>query len=658
MNYYNIIVDNKSYNTDLPYTYASDADLQIGSKVYVKFAKRKKLVTGYVIEINVNPSIDLKLIKKIEDLDEAKSLNEEMINTAAWIRNRYGVRFIDAVNLFTINGERPKEKIVKKIYGIDGNKAIELNEEQIKAKESICKALVNGEQKAFLINGVTNSGKTEIYMEVIEKALLNEKKAIYLVPEIALTNQTRERLAKKFGEENIALIHSKLTSSNRLREWLKIKNGEAKIVIGTRSAVFAPLEDIGAIIMDEEHESTYKADKTPKYDTVDVAYKRMKNHNAVLILGSATPSVVSTYRSEIGIYEKIEIKNRVDGGKMPEISLIDMRNETKAGNFTPFSNKLYKEIKETIENKEQVILFLNRRGYSTSIQCLECGHRAVCDKCGVAMTYHKTENEMVCHYCGYHEKVYKSCPKCGSKYVKMHGMGTEKIEEEVKRLYNGYKVQRIDLDIAKKQSEVDEILNRFSKGDIDILIGTQIIAKGLDFKNVGLVGIISADMSLNIPDYRSGERTYQLITQVAGRAGRGKGKGKVIVQTYSPENYAIRSAIKYDYNEFYNIEINHRKTMKYPPFSDIIVVMFISDNQDKANKYAVSCKRYLKKDNNTIILDIKENSRYKYNNKYQCYFVIKVSKEYRNVCIKQLAEFRKTLKDCNMDIDVNPYGII
>ena len=658
MNYANIIIDNKSFKTDIPYTYASNEKLNIGSKVYVNFANRKKLLAGYVVEIDVKPNIDIKLIKEISTMEESKSLNEEIIKTALWIRNRYGVRFIDAINLFTINGKRPNEKIIKKAYDLDSNKIIKLNEEQIKAKESVCKALENLEQKAFLINGVTNSGKTEIYMEIIDKALKMGKNAIYLVPEIALTNQTKKRLSERFGEENIALIHSKLTGSVRLREWLKIKNGKARIVLGTRSAVFAPLINIGVIIMDEEHESTYKADKTPKYETVDIAYKRIKNHNGVLVMGSATPSIVSNYRANKGIYDKVNIKNRVDGSLMPEVAVVDMRNETRAGNFTPFSNNLYNEIKNTVSKKEQVILFINRRGHSTSIQCLECGHKVICEKCGVTMTYHKRENEMVCHYCGDHKMLYNKCPVCDSKYIKMHGFGTEKIEEEAQKLFDGCKIQRIDLDIAKKQSEVDNILSDFSKGNIDILIGTQIIAKGLDFKNVGLVGIVSADMSLNIPDYRSSERTYQLITQVAGRAGRGNSKGKVIVQTYTPDNYAINTAINYNYDEFYNIEINHRMTMKYPPFSDIIVVMFISEYQKKPKMYANECRKYLKTDKETFLFDIKESTRYKLNNKYQCYFMIKSSKKYRNTCIKQLSEFRKTIKDCNMDIDVNPYGII
>ena len=657
MNYYNIIVDNKSYNTDLPYTYASDADLQIGSKVYVNFSNRKKLSTGYVVESHVNPTIKLDGIKNIVEVDEDKSLNQEIIKTAKWIKQRYGVRFIDAIKLFTVSGERPNEKIIKKIYSND-NDPIELNEEQTNAKKSICKSIEMGEQRAFLINGVTNSGKTEIYMEAISKALELNKTAIYLVPEIALTKQTKERLINRFGEENIAIIHSKLVGSERLKQWLRIKKREAKIVIGTRSAIFAPLENIGAIIIDEEHEATYKADKTPKYETIDIAFKRAKNHNAVIVMGSATPSVVSYNRSLTGIYERIEIKNRVGGGELPQISVIDMRDETKKGNFSPFSEALYKEIDNTVKGKQQVILFINRRGYYTAVQCLECGYRVNCERCGVAMTYHKNEDEMICHYCGKKEKVIKKCPRCGSKYIKMGGMGTEKVEEEIKKIFKEYSIDRIDLDIAKKQSEVDSILSRFSKGETDILIGTQIIAKGLDFKNVGLVGIISADISLNIPDYRSSERTFQLITQVAGRAGRGIGNGNVIIQTYNPDNYAIKSAMEYDYEAFYNIEINHRKTMKYPPFTDIIVVMFISDNYKVGWGYANECKDKLKPDSQSVIYEVKGISRYKMNNKYQCYFMIKCSKNYRNKCIKELSSFRSEMKECILDIDVNPYGII
>ncbi|NLY82707.1 MAG: primosomal protein N' [Clostridiales bacterium] len=662
MKYINVIVDIKSHNLDTPYTYSCDNDdVKIGDKVYVNFSKYKKPISGYVVEVDAIPNIDLKKIKPIESLQSDKSLNEEMIDTALWMKKRYGIRFIDGIKVFTVIGKNPKQKILKTIYeeSIDGD--IVLNVDQIKAKENICKSIENREQMPFLINGVTNSGKTEIYMAAIEKALSEGRNAVMLVPEIALTKQTKDRLALRFTEEKVAVLHSKLKGSEKLDEWLRLRNGNARIAIGTRSAVFAPIDNIGVIIIDEEHESTYKSDQNPKYETVDIAFKRAQHHKSVIIMGSATPSVTSTYRAKQGLYKQLDMKSRIDGSNMPEIDIVDMRDEIKRGNFTPFSRQTYKQIKDTLNKNEQVILFLNRRGFSPNIQCKECGNRITCDECGVSMVYHKSAGALVCHYCGRKVKVPNSCPECGSKYIKFSGIGTEKVEEETKRMFPDAVVERLDLDTAKKQSDVDRIISQFIKGKTNILIGTQILAKGLDFKNVGLVGIIMADLSLNIPDYRSAERTFELITQVAGRAGRGGKEGKVIIQTYTPDNYAIQTAASYDYDKFYEIEINHRKIMKYPPFSDIIVVMFMSISKTISKSNAMKCKVKVEALDGSVLYDVKATTRFTDEKKFRYYFLVKCMKGYRNQHVRELVEYRKYLTEeninCQMDIDINPYGL-
>ena len=483
---------------------------------------------------------------------------------------RYGVKFIDGIKCFIPPGKSTKEgKEKRPLKEVEEEKIVieSLNEDQRKATETINNAIDIGEQKNFLIHGVTGSGKTEVYMQAIDHTVRTGKKAIMLVPEIALTKQITERFVGRFGKDRVAILHSKLTGRERFDEWKRIRTGEADIVIGARMAVFAPLENIGLIVMDEEHEQTYKSDKNPKYDTVEVALKRVMHYGGVLILGSATPSVVTYERAKEGIFEIITLSERYNGVKLPEIEIVDMRDELKSGNRTMFSKRLQGELDATLKKGRQSILFLNSRGYSNFVSCRECGEAIRCDDCGISMTYHKERNALVCHYCGKTRPVPKECPNCNSKYIKYFGVGTEQVEEYTKSIFPESRVARLDLDTAKNNREIKKIINDFAKGNTDILIGTQLVAKGLDFRNVELVGVIAADSSLNIPDYRSGERTFQLITQVAGRAGRGEEKGKVIVQTYSPENIAIEAASKYDYDGYFEQEASFRRLMGYPPFS-------------------------------------------------------------------------------------------
>jgi len=434
-------------------------------------------------------------------------------------------------------------------------------------------------KRNYLVHGVTGSGKTEIYMQLIEYMINRGKRAIMLVPEISLTPQMIERFKGRF--DRVAVLHSKLSAGERYDEWRRIKEGEADVVVGARSAVFAPLDNVGIIIQDEEHENSYKSDKTPKYNTRDVAYKRCEIEDAIFVAGSATPSIETYYEATRGKYVVCSINQRVDNKKLPKIELVDMREEIISGNRTIFSKRLYEEINIALNNKNQIILFLNRRGFSTFVSCRKCGFVLKCPNCDVSLTYHMDRNVLNCHYCDYTIKSPEICPSCGSKYIKYFGIGTQKVESEVRKSFPNAKILRMDMDTTSKKGAHDKIYRAFKNGEADILIGTQMVSKGLDFPGVTLVGIIAADMTLNIPDFRSCERTFQLITQVAGRAGRGNAEGRVIVQTYTPEHYCIQSALNHDYKGFYDKEILIRKSFKYPPFCDLINIIASSKTEYK-----------------------------------------------------------------------------
>ncbi|MGI6748645.1 MAG: replication restart helicase PriA [Anaerovoracaceae bacterium] len=591
MKYINVVIDNNSDHTDNLYTYCCEDDrVKVGSKVYVPFARGNRIRDAYVFQIVDSPPEEIKGIKKIVSVDSEISLSEEVISTCAWMKNRYLCRYIDAIKCFTPSGTSSKRGKVRTPYKDASGEVIShrtLTEEQENAVSEISPFIKKQEHKVFLVHGVTSSGKTEIYMQVINDCISTGKTAIMLVPEISLTPQTIHRFIGRFGADQIAVLHSKLSPGERYDEWVRIKKGLVKIVIGARSAVFAPLSNIGVIVLDEEHETTYKSDMTPKYDTAEVAIHRAGKHNAVVLLGSATPSLVTFYKAEIGKYRKITLKERFNKTPLPSILTIDMRDELKNGNKSIFSIALYHEMKKNLEENRQVILFLNRRGYSSFISCRSCGYVMKCRECGISYTYHKSRNEAVCHYCGVHEKVPDKCPVCNSRYLKHFGTGTEKVEEVTRQIFPEYTVDRLDLDTVTKKGSIDRILNSFRKGKTNILIGTQLVAKGLDFSNVGLVGIVSADISLNIPDFRAAERTFQLITQAAGRAGRGSYPGKVLIQSYTPEHYSITAAANHDYEAFYQTECAVRRQVGYPPFSNIFQVIISSENEMEAYEKAV-----------------------------------------------------------------------
>ncbi len=441
--------------------------------------------------------------------------------------------------------------------------------------------IVNNSTKPTLIHGVTGSGKTEVYLNLIEKCINDGKTAIFLVPEIALTPQMFSRLRGRFGDL-CAILHSGLSAGEKFDEWWRLRSGEAKVAIGARSAIFAPLENLGVIIIDEEHEQSYESETSPRYVTSELALFRAKYNNAKLVLGSATPKI-ETYLSAVnGEFSLATLKERVNKKPMPEIIIADMRSEIKSGNISAFSKALKFELEETLNSGNQAIIFLNRRGYSQKIICRECGFVAKCAYCDVSLTYHRYENNLKCHYCGTTYKMPSGCPDCGSVNVHYSGTGTQKVVEDLNNLFPNAKILRMDNDTTQNKEGHYKILKEFGDRNADILVGTQMIAKGHDFPGVTLVGILDGDMSLYFSDYRASERTFQLITQVAGRSGRADKKGKVVLQTFSPKNSVLNDAIEYDYNRFFNKEVTLRKASHFPPFATILRLMVESDNDEIA----------------------------------------------------------------------------
>ena len=464
---------------------------------------------------------------------------------------------------------------------IKHTKKLKLTEEQQNAFNKIDETINNNENKEFLLYGVTGSGKTEIYLQLIEKIIQKNKTAIVLVPEISLTPQMVERFIARFGQEKIAVLHSKLSIGERYDQWNKIKNGECKIVIGARSAIFAPIQNLGLIIIDEEHDSSYKSETNPRYNAKELAGYMAKKNNIPLVLGSATPDISTYYKAENNKIEMLKLTKRANESNLPKVDVIDLREELANGNRSILSRKLYEEIEKNLKDKKQTILFLNRRGYSTFVMCRDCGYTVKCKNCNITMTYHIKTNKLKCHYCGHEEKNSTECPECHSKNIKYFGTGTQRLEEDINKIFPEATTIRMDIDTVTRKNSHEEILNKFKNDNIDILIGTQMVVKGHHFPNVTLVGVIAADSSLYIEDYRANERTFQILTQVAGRAGREKLPGRVIIQTYNPDNFAIECSKKQNYDEFYETEIELRKQLKYPPFCDIISIGLTDTDNNK-----------------------------------------------------------------------------
>ncbi len=499
----------------------------------------------------------------IISLQDLMMLSQCGYNTISALRKRGLIEFEEKIVLRT--HKRAKE--------ITKTEAPVLTEEQEKAVEEINNGIVQDKFNEILLHGVTGSGKTEVYMNAIEKVVNSNKQAIMLVPEISLTPQMMDRFIQRFGEK-VAVYHSGLSLGEKYDEWKKMRDKKASVVIGARSAIFAPFDNIGVIIIDEEHELSYKSEMQPRYNTKEVAKYRAMQNNCTLIYASATPDIRTYYNAKNSKIKLLELNKRVNKRPIPEVSIVDMRNELKDGNKSIFSNKLLEEIKLNLERKEQTILFLNRRGFSTFVSCRSCGFVAYCPNCNISLTYHKYNDTLRCHYCGHTAKNYKLCPKCNSKYIRYFGGGTQRVENEIKELFPSATTIRMDVDTTSGQNSHEKLLYEFSKNKTDILIGTQMVAKGLDFPDVTLVGVVSADTMLNIEDYKSAERSFDLLEQVCGRAGRAEKKGRAVIQTYSPEHSAVVYASRHEYLKFYEREIDIRKRMNYPPFCDLISVLF------------------------------------------------------------------------------------
>ncbi|MGB9779229.1 primosomal protein N' [Caldanaerobacter sp.] len=539
-----------------------------------------------------------------------------------------------------------------------------LTEEQKKAVEEVKKSILSGHSDAFLLFGVTGSGKTEVYLNLIEEAIKMGKAAIVLVPEISLTPQTIERFVSRFGDR-VAVIHSGLSPGERFDEWRKVKNKEVDVVVGVRSAVFAPFDNLGIIIIDEEHEATYKqSDVRPRYNAKEVAEKRCEIENAVLVMASATPSLETYHKALKGEYKLLTLTKRIKAS-MPKIEIVNMSEELAKGNTSIFSRRLFSYIKENLKKGEQTILFLNRRGYSSFVACRDCGYVPKCPNCDISLTYHFEDKKLVCHYCGYEEPMKDICPKCGSKRIRYMGIGTERVEMDVKKFFPEARILRMDVDTTRKKGSHEKIFYEFKSGKADILIGTQMISKGFDIPNVTLVGVILADITLNLPDFRSSERTFQLLTQVAGRAGRGEKPGRVVIQTYDDTHYSIVTAKEQDYVKFFKEEIKYREAFKYPPFAHLMNIVVSGENEEEvkntsANTYLI-CQKVINKlqiGSYNKILGPAPAPISKLNNRYRWQVIVK--SEDRKV-LEEIAghiENMRHPKEVRVAFDIDPLNIM
>lgn len=534
----------------------------------------------------------------------------------------------------------------------DKETAKKLTDEQLNVYESITSSLNTND--IFLLLGVTGSGKTEVYMQVIEKVIAEKKNVIMLVPEISLSMQIVNRFYERFGS-SVAIFHSALSEGEKYDEYHKILNGDVHLVVGTRSAIFAPFPNIGLIILDEEQSSNYKQDNNPRYHAKDIAIWRSQYHHCPVILGSATPSLESMARANKGVYKLLTLKNRIGHAKLPKITLVDMQVEYKKRNMI-VSDKLDSLIKERINNHEQVIIFLNRRGFTTIKTCKNCGFTFKCPHCDITLIYHKSSNHLRCHYCGYTLLNTDICPECHEEALTSYGLGTEKLEEELKIRYKDANILRMDADTTSKKGSSEAMIKQIENGDIDIIIGTQMISKGFDFPKVTLVGIINADETLNIPDFRSGERTYELISQTAGRAGRKDLPGEVIIQTFNPENNTLLYVANNDYLGMYNYEMNIRKTLKYPPYFYLTIIKIASKDYNMASSEISKVYSFLNKNlNNVIMLGPTTAPMFKVNGIYRFQIILKYKNyEFIKNTLISLDDLYKANTKVNLEIDNNP----
>ncbi len=646
-------------------------EIKVGQSVLVPFGRRKDGLKAYVVGFSnyLEEGIKAKYITEILETESLFSL--EYLKLLDWVANYYYCDIQTVLNMalpqkfFEKNVKKyRKPKKENEIYKIIIKEKIEhnLSIEQ----EKIYKEIKKVNAKTSLLYGITGSGKTEIYFKLIEDTIKKNKNVIFLAPEIALVSQLTMRTIERFGAECVALWHSSVTEAEKYETWKKLRNNEIKILFGARSAVFAPIRDLGLVIIDEEHESSYKQTMpSPRYNAKEVAKKLCELYDAKLVLGSATPSIESYYEA-VNTNSLFELKTRYNNAKLPKVSVIDMKTERAEKNYTPFSRTLIKSTKEAIEKGHQVIFLINRRGFSSYTQCMECGEVLMCEKCAIPLIYHSQTNSYKCHYCNFEKKGEVKCPKCNSDVLENFGLGSQKVEVTAKEIFSDYRIERLDSDSLSKKNEHIEILRRFQNKEIDILVGTQMIAKGLDNKNVTLVGVINADLSFNLPDYRSSERGFSILTQVAGRSGRGDEEGKVIFQTYNSSNMFLKDAQKQDYESFYENEIKLRELLDYPPFSNMIRIVLSSKNEFRAEKSAAEIELhlsdYLKKlslDEAILVLGPVECVLKKIREEYRYNIIIKnkLSEKGHGVILR----FLRTIHlpdDIKMVVDINPSDIL
>lgn len=563
------------------------------------------------------------------------------------------VKKISKARLNLLVEKKVLAKELRESYRLEHNDISEEKNKLTPLQEKVAKEIIDSIDTVYLLHGVTGSGKTEVYMTLIEEGIKRGKQSIVLVPEISLTPQTLARFEKRFGKR-VAVFHSALSEGEKYDEYRRVARGEVNVIVGTRSAIFAPLKDISYIIMDEEHSDSYKQENSPRYDTKMVALERCRYHKAKLILGSATPTLESYARALKGVYHLVNLKERVGGRNLPKVEFVDM-NKAIATAKGHFSLELIKRIEETLRRGEQVILLLNRRGYSSVLSCKNCGYVMKCPNCDISLTYHKTNNMLRCHYCGYATNYPKVCPECKEEALRDLGVGTEKIEEEVKSLFGNSKVLRMDVDTTSKKNAHQKIIESFAKGEASILIGTQMVAKGLDFPNVTLVGVLNTDTSLMIPDFRSSEATFDLLSQVAGRSGRAK-EGLVVFQTYNKDHYAISCASNHDYLTFYKEEMAIRKMMKYPPYYYLVLVKISGKDENSCLKEAVRCEKVLKKYlDKTILLGPTKAMIFKKMNIYTYQIILKY--QYQDnlyEILDKLLNYYATKKIVEVSVTFNP----
>lgn len=617
-------------------------------------------------EINSNIKIKynkyLRRTKTIEEIDEyiKKCKYESQINLLCKLKegDLLITRITSSINTIIKNGLAIIVYEEDKRYtytGLSNYQKVSLTDEQNHVAKEVISSF--GKSNTYLLYGVTGSGKTEVYMNIIEEAIRRGKEAIMLVPEISLTPQIVGKFISRFGNI-ISVLHSGLSDTERYDEYRKITSGDSKIVIGTRSAIFVPFNNIGIIIIDEEHTSSYKQENHPRYNAKDIAIWRSNYHKCPVLLGSATPSLESFARAGNKVYKLLTLTHRVGTSKLPKVDIVDMKEEVKKGNFI-LSNILKNKIQEKLNKNEQIILLLNRRGYSNIISCKECGYTFKCPKCDIAYTYHKTSNNLKCHYCSSSIPLGDKCPKCGSTNIKDYGLGTEKLEEELHKLFNA-RIVRMDVDTTSKKGQHQKIIDAFGEHQYDILIGTQMIAKGLDFPLVTLVGVVSADTTLTSPDFRASENTFELLSQVAGRAGRSSSSGEVIIQTFNPDHYSITLAKEHNYIEFYKEEMAMRKLLKYSPYYYMILISISTKDYDLGFKESDKIGAYLRNNlgKETIILGPSMASTFKINNIYHYQIIIKYRKDDKLFdTLKFIDNMYKQNGKVDVELDFNPIKI-